>query len=89
MSTEQFSFRDVNVSVLLYFFLFVTFVMQLVWYLVSGELEMRSRSQPVQRDLPRPVEVNMAVLRPPHTDPPLTELQKVSWSTVFDVEAVF
>ncbi|KDR18926.1 cell division cycle 5-like protein [Zootermopsis nevadensis] len=40
------------------------------------ELEMRSRSQPVQRDLPRPVEVNMAVLRPPHTDPPLTELQK-------------
>lgn len=46
---------------------------------VSGELEMRSRSQPVQRDLPRPVEVNMAVLRPPHTDPPLTELQKVSY----------
>lgn len=40
------------------------------------ELEMQSRSQPVQRDLPRPVEVNMAVLRPPHTDPPLTELQK-------------
>ncbi|PNF32802.1 Cell division cycle 5-like protein [Cryptotermes secundus] len=40
------------------------------------ELEMQSRSQPVQRDLPRPVEVNTAVLRPPHTDPPLTELQK-------------
>ncbi|PSN39298.1 Cell division cycle 5-like protein [Blattella germanica] len=40
------------------------------------ELEMKSRSQPVQRDLPRPAEVNMAVLRPPHTDPPLTELQK-------------
>lgn len=40
------------------------------------ELEMRSRSQAVQRDLPRPVEVNMAVLRPPHTDPPLTEPQK-------------
>ncbi|XP_033608501.1 cell division cycle 5-like protein [Cryptotermes secundus] len=40
------------------------------------ELEMRSRSQPVQQYLPRPVEVNMAVLRPPHTDPPLTELQK-------------
>ncbi|XP_069680560.1 cell division cycle 5-like protein [Periplaneta americana] len=40
------------------------------------ELEMKSRSQPVQRDLPRPAETNMAVLRPPHTDPPLTELQK-------------
>ncbi|KAJ9592544.1 hypothetical protein L9F63_015779 [Diploptera punctata] len=40
------------------------------------EMEMKSRSQPVQRDLPRPVEVNMAVLRPPHTDPPLTDLQK-------------
>ncbi|PNF43687.1 Cell division cycle 5-like protein, partial [Cryptotermes secundus] len=40
------------------------------------ELEMQSRSQPVQRDLPRPVEVNMAVLCPPHTDTPLTELQK-------------
>jgi pre-mRNA-splicing factor CDC5/CEF1 len=40
------------------------------------ELEMQSRSQPVQQDLPRPVEVSMAVLRLPHTDPPHTELQK-------------
>ncbi|XP_067008345.1 cell division cycle 5-like protein [Anabrus simplex] len=40
------------------------------------EQELRSRSQAVQRDLPRPVEINTAVLRPPHTDPPLTELQK-------------
>nr|CAD7589113.1 unnamed protein product [Timema genevievae] len=40
------------------------------------EQELRSRSQPVQRDLPRPQDINMAVLRPPHTDPPLTELQK-------------
>lgn len=40
------------------------------------EQELRSRSQVVQRDLPRPVDINTAVLRPPHTDPPLTELQK-------------
>ncbi|XP_049792039.1 cell division cycle 5-like protein [Schistocerca nitens] len=40
------------------------------------EEEMRARSQAVQRDLPRPQEINTAVLRPPHTDPPLTELQK-------------
>ncbi|XP_063217197.1 cell division cycle 5-like protein [Bacillus rossius redtenbacheri] len=40
------------------------------------EQELRSRSQAVQRDLPRPQEINMAVLRPPHSDPPLTELQK-------------
>ncbi|GLG94841.1 Myb protein [Gryllus bimaculatus] len=40
------------------------------------EQELRSRSQVVQRELPRPVDINMAVLRPPHTDPPLTELQK-------------
>ena len=57
--------------------------MRLMQFLVSGELEMRSRSQAVQRDLPRPVEVNMAVLRPPHTDPPLTELQKVSCAYCF------
>ncbi|XP_046392890.1 cell division cycle 5-like protein [Ischnura elegans] len=40
------------------------------------EKEMKSRSQAVQRDLPRPQEVNMAILRPPNTEPPLTELQK-------------
>jgi len=63
--------------------------MQLMRYLVSGELEMRSRSQAVQRDLPRPVEVNMAVLRPPHTDPPLTELQKVSCVDCFCCRSYF
>jgi len=63
--------------------------MQLMQYLVSGELEMRSRSQAVQRDLPRPVDVNMAVLRPPHTDPPLTELQKVSCVYCFCCRSYF
>lgn len=63
--------------------------MQSMRYLVSGELEMRSRSQPVQRDLPRPVDVNMAVLRPPHTDPPLTDLQKVSCVDCFCCRSYF
>lgn len=39
------------------------------------EKEMKSRSQVVQRNLPRPPDVNI-VLRPPNTDPPLTDLQK-------------
>lgn len=41
------------------------------------EEEFRRQSQAVQRDLPRPLDVNMTVLRPTHMqDPPLTELQK-------------
>lgn len=40
------------------------------------EQEMKLRSQVVQRNLPRPPDVNI-VLRPPNTDPPLTDLQKV------------
>ncbi|CAH1799753.1 unnamed protein product [Owenia fusiformis] len=41
------------------------------------KLEMRLRSQPVQRDLPRPSEMNHTVLRPIDArDPPLTDLQK-------------
>ena len=40
--------------------------------------EMKRRSQSVQRDLPRPVDINSAVMRPTGpNDPPLTELQKV------------
>lgn len=42
-----------------------------------GEKELKSRSQVVQRDLPRPTEVNMTVLRPSYSDTPLTDLQKV------------
>lgn len=38
---------------------------------------MKKRSQAVQRNLPRPMDVNHAVLRPPNLDTPLTELQKV------------
>ena len=47
--------------------------------LSSGALELMKRSQSVQRDLPRPVDMNTAVLRHQgHGDPPLSELQKVS-----------
>lgn len=42
----------------------------------TGEKELKSRSQVIQRSLPRPSDINI-VLRPPNTDPPLTELQKV------------
>ncbi|XP_064612178.1 cell division cycle 5-like protein [Liolophura sinensis] len=39
--------------------------------------ELKLRSQPVQRDLPRPLDVNMANLRPLNSgDAPLTELQR-------------
>lgn len=40
------------------------------------EAEMKKRSLAVQRDLPRPLDVNHAVLRPPNLDTPLSELQK-------------
>lgn len=40
------------------------------------EKELKSRSQVVQRDLPRPADVNMTVLRPAGSDIPLTDLQK-------------
>ena len=40
------------------------------------EAELKRRSQAVQRDLPRPTEMNHAVLRPLNSDPPLTELQR-------------
>lgn len=40
------------------------------------ENELKRRSQAVQRDLPRPTEVNHTVLRPLNSDPPLTDLQK-------------
>lgn len=40
------------------------------------EKELRSRSQSIQRGLPRPAEVNTAILRPKDLDGPITELQK-------------
>lgn len=40
------------------------------------EAELKRRSQPVQRDLPRPTDMNHSVLRPLNSDPPLTELQR-------------
>ncbi|XP_037282244.1 cell division cycle protein 21 isoform X3 [Rhipicephalus microplus] len=40
------------------------------------EAERKLQSHAVQRGLPRPLDVNASVLRPAHTEPPLTELQK-------------
>merc|ERR1712223_1260222 len=40
------------------------------------EAELRRRSQAVQRDLPRPTDMNHSVLRPLNSDPPLSDLQK-------------
>lgn len=40
------------------------------------EAERKLQSQAVQRDLPRPMDVNSSVLRPAHTEPPLTDLQR-------------
>lgn len=46
---------------------------------------MKSRSQVVQRDLPRPLDVNMTVLRPA-TDVQLTDLQKVKFNLMLNRE---
>merc|ERR1719266_660308 len=43
---------------------------------LAHELAMSKRSAPVKRDLPRPLDMNHAVLRPIHADPPLNDLQK-------------
>jgi len=43
---------------------------------VAHELAMSRRSTAVKRDLPRPMDMNHAVLRPLHADPPLNDLQK-------------
>ena len=40
------------------------------------EAELRRRSKAVQRDLPRPTDMNHSVLRPLNADPPLSDLQK-------------
>lgn len=42
----------------------------------TGKKELSRRSQVIQRDLPRPVDVNMNILRP-FMDTPLTDLQRV------------
>lgn len=42
----------------------------------KAEKEMALRSKVIQRDFPRPQDVNLAVLRPPHESQSLTELQK-------------
>lgn len=52
-----------------------------------GEKELRSRSQVIQRNFPRPLDINI-VLRPANTDPPLTDLQKVYMFSSF-VERFF
>ncbi|XP_053489081.1 cell division cycle 5-like protein [Ictalurus furcatus] len=39
------------------------------------EKELRQRHTPVQRNFPRPSEVNETILRPQNVEPPLTELQ--------------
>lgn len=40
------------------------------------EAERRKQSTSVQRELPRPSDVNSNILRPSHCDPPLTDLQR-------------
>ena len=39
--------------------------------------ELKRRSQAVQREMPRPSDVNATVLRPANVEPPLTGLQQV------------
>ena len=56
----------------------------------ADEKERRRQSQAVQRNMPRPSDVNATVLRPANVEPPLTALQKVSncrcwWSMLITV----
>lgn len=46
------------------------------YIIIIGQLEMKLRSQVIQRCLPRPPDTNI-VLRPLNSEPPLTDLQKV------------
>ncbi|KAF6208293.1 hypothetical protein GE061_016747 [Apolygus lucorum] len=48
---------------------------QLAELAAQREKELKSRSQVIQRGLPRPGDVSI-ILRPPNSDPPLTDLQK-------------
>lgn len=43
---------------------------------ITGKLELKLRSQVIQRFLPRPPDTNI-VLRPLNSEPPLTDLQRV------------
>lgn len=43
----------------------------------AGKRELSRRSQVIQRELPRPADINMNILRP-YMDTPLTDLQRVS-----------
>ena len=43
---------------------------------MAAEAALAKRSSAVKRELPRPLDVNHAVLRPINSDPPLNELQK-------------
>jgi pre-mRNA-splicing factor CDC5/CEF1 len=45
-------------------------------YRKRREAELKRRSKAVQRDLPRPTDMNHTVLRPLNGDPPLTDLQR-------------
>jgi len=47
-----------------------------ITYILPGQLEMKLRSQVIQRCLPRPPDTNI-VLRPLNSEPPLTDLQRV------------
>lgn len=54
------------------------------WYIYDflGQKELRMRSQSVQREMPRPTDVNSNILRVVGpNDPALTELQKVSMAS--------
>ena len=42
-----------------------------------GLKELKQRSQPIQRGLPRPTDVNTSILRPKDHDAPMSALQKV------------
>lgn len=59
----------------MYFLFEINLSVNIVLYF-TGKKELSRRSQVIQRDLPRPADVNMNILRP-FMDTPLTDLQRV------------
>lgn len=51
---------------------------------ITGQLEMKLRSQVIQRYLPRPPDTNI-VLRPMNSEPPLTDLQRVIYLFLYSM----
>ena len=61
-----------------------TLIFQLNFF--SDEERFKRQTQVVQRNLPRPLDINLTVLRPANAEGPMTDLQKVTMKIYFHFE---